>query len=459
MRERGSLVPMVLLWACGASVPAQDAEPPADAADPDAEVVDAPPTTPPIDAGPPDASPPDASPPDAAPPTAVLAIASGMAHTCAVLDNGAARCWGSGGVGQLGYASTSTIGDDETPAAVGDVAVGSAVRDITAGLAHTCAILHTGAVRCWGHGYLGRLGYGNEAGIGDDETPASAGDIQVGAPVRAIDAGESHTCALLTTGDVKCWGAGYIGQLGYGNTKSIGDDETPATVSPVNVGGAVVQLVTGAEHTCVLLETGAVRCWGLGRFGRLGYGNELAIGDDETPASVEIVRVGAPVVQLAAGAHHTCALLDTGAVRCWGRGASGQLGYGNTEDIGDDELPAEAGDVDVGRRVLQISAWGNHTCVLLDTGAMRCWGLGNDGRLGYGNTSTIGDDETPASAGDVPIGRPVTAIAPGGTRTCALLAGGSVRCWGWGPGALGYGDTRSIGDDETPAAVGDVPLF
>jgi alpha-tubulin suppressor-like RCC1 family protein len=107
-------------------------------------------------------------------------------------------------------------------------------------------------------------------------------------------------------------------------------------------------------------------------------------------------------VQVSAGFSHTCAVLDGGTVRCWGQGNYGSLGYGNTNHVGDDESPASAGDVDVGGVVVQVAAGLGQTCALLEDGAIRCWGYGSDGALGYGNTNSIGDDETPASAGDVP---------------------------------------------------------
>ena len=97
------------------------------------------------------------------------------------------------------------------------------------------------------------------------------------------------------------------------------------------------------------------------------------------------------------------ALVLCGPTLAQGWGAQGQLGYGNLQDIGDDEVPAAAGDVPLGEAALQISAGSNHTCALLVSGQVRCWGNGGDGRLGYGNLDTIGDDETPASAGDVPL--------------------------------------------------------
>jgi alpha-tubulin suppressor-like RCC1 family protein len=95
--------------------------------------------------------------------------------------------------------------------------------------------------------------------------------------------------------------------------------------------------------------------------------------------------------------------METGAVRCWGQAGEGQLGYGNTRTIGDDLTPAVAGDVDVGGIAIQLTTGGEHTCALLESGSVRCWGNGEYGQLGYGNVESIGDDETPSSAGDVPV--------------------------------------------------------
>jgi cysteine-rich repeat protein len=387
----------------------------------------------------------------------VIQISAGGHHTCALLNTGTVRCWGYGGSGQLGYGNTANIGDSETPASAGNVNIGGTVIQIAAGRYHTCALLNTGSVRCWGIGESGQLGYGNTNNIGDDETPASAGNVNVGGPVTQIAAGGAHTCALLDTGTVRCWGAASEGKLGYGNMNSIGDNETPASAGNVNVGGPVIQIAAGNGHSCALLDTGTVRCWGDGNSGRLGYGNTSHIGDNEEPASVGNVNVGGSVIHLATGGGHTCALLDTGTVRCWGGGADGRLGYGNTANIGDNESPASAGNVNVGGTVIQIAAGNFHTCVLLDTGAVRCWGRGNSGRLGYGNTNTIGDNESPASAGNVNVGGHVIQIVAGGLHTCALLDTGAVRCWGYGAdGRLGYGNTNNIGDNEGPATVGNV---
>ena len=267
-----------------------------------------------------------------------------------------------------------------------------------------------------------------------------AGSKQKRLPAGFIGAGQAHSCAVLGTGGVRCWGRGDQGALGYGSTDTIGDNEAPASAGPVNLGtGRRARAISvGAAHTCAILDTGAVRCWGDGGFGRLGYGHTGTIGDNESPAATPVVKIGTGrrAVAIAAGTDHTCAILDTGRVRCWGFGADGLLGYGNTTTIGDNEHPASAGPVNLGsgRRAVAIAAGLYHTCVILDTGRVRCWGWGGQGALGYGNTDTIGDNEAPAAVSPVNIGtgRRAVAIAARGDHTCVILDNGRVRCWGNG---------------------------
>ena len=384
-------------------------------------------------------------------------------HSCVVLATRAVRCWGDGANGQLGYGNLNSIGDNEIPGSVGpvDLGAGRTALAISSGGDHTCALLDTRQVRCWGAGANGRLGYGNVNDIGDNESPGSAGpvDLGVGRTAIAISAATAHTCALLDTGQVRCWGNGGSGRLGYGNTNSIGDNETPGGFGPVDLGtGRIATAISaGNAHTCALLDTAQVRCWGQAANGRLGYGNVTDIGDTETPGGFGPVNLGRPAVAISAGNAHTCAILDTGQVRCWGLGTNGRLGYGNTNSIGDNEVPSSVSPVDLGagRTAVAISAAGASTCAILDTGQVRCWGAGADGRLGYGNLNDIGDNETPGSVGPVDLGagRTAVAISVGAAHTCALLDDGSVRCWGLGVnGQLGYANANSIGDNETPGS-------
>ncbi len=387
-------------------------------------------------------------------PESIASVSVGDRHSCALYSSGRVRCWGYGGTGGLGTGSRWSIGDDEPWRAGGFVALKRRVVRLSVGM-HTCAIVEGGSLHCWGPGRFGRLGYGNTSNVGDDETPASVGAVNAGGKVIDVAAGAAHTCALLAGGKVRCWGRGASGRLGYANTNDVGDDETPASVGPVDVGGKVARIYAGGDHSCALLAGGTVRCWGANNYGQLGYGHTNPIGDDETPASAGDVDVGGTVIDLALGGSHTCALLAGGRVRCWGWGGYGQLGYGKRRSIGDNEVPARAGDVDVGGKVVALAAGNDHTCALLGGGAVTCWGQGLFGALGYGNNKDIGDNEKPSKAGPVAVGGKVVGLSAGGLVTCARLAGGAVSCWGQGrAGALGRGDTRTIGDDETPASAG-----
>ena len=390
-------------------------------------------------------------------------------HTCVILPRGRVRCWGEATWGALGYGNLDNIGDTELPNSVGPVSLGTGrkARAIALGESHTCAILDNGRVRCWGSGFDGRLGYGNENNIGDTELPKSVGPVNLGAGRRAvaITAGEDHTCAILDNGKVRCWGAGSGGGLGYGNEDDIGDNETPGDVGTVFLGtGRKARAIgAGGGHTCALLDNGRVRCWGYASIGELGYGNTDRIGDNELPGSVGPVSLGRKAVAIAVGENFNCAILDNGKVRCWGEASSGQLGLGNQNHIGDNEVPSSVPAVSLGagRRAIAVGTGYDSACAILNTNRVRCWGYGGSGNLGYGSTNDIGDNELPTSVGTVNLGsgRTARAIAVGWEHSCALLDNGKLRCWGDAlRGELGYGNTTRIGDNETPSAVGAVPV-
>jgi alpha-tubulin suppressor-like RCC1 family protein len=109
-------------------------------------------------------------------------------------------------------------------------------------------------------------------------------------------------------------------------------------------------------------------------------------------------------VDISAGDAHVCALLETQDVICWGRNSNGQLGYGHTDNIGNDETPLSAGTVQLGGPVKQVSAGGNHSCAIMaETNELYCWGINSGGELGLGHTNNIGDDELPTEAGPVEL--------------------------------------------------------
>src|SRR5262249_22043433 len=186
-----------------------------------------------------------------------------------------------------------------------------------------------------------------------------------------IAAGGDDTCAILQSGALRCWGRNDFGQLGHGNTANIGDNETVFSAGNVDLGAGVTvkDLALGGFHTCALLTTGAVRCWGRNNFGQLGYGNVNNLGDNEPINNLSDVPLTGTVRKIVAGDLHTCALTNAGTLRCWGFNGSGQLGQnlGGDEDWGDapDELPTLLpGDINTGAQVTDVAAGDNHTCAL-----------------------------------------------------------------------------------------------
>ncbi len=412
-------------------------------------------------------------PPDAASKT-VQQLSLGGGHACVLWSTGRISCWGTNTHGQLGYGHTEAIGDDEPIAPLAEITLGGTAQSMSSDAEFNCALMSTNAVRCWGSNVYdggcdatminGQLGYPGEVCIGDDELPSTPGNVQIGGPALRLGTGSYHTCAQMSAEGIRCWGRGMEGQLGYGETRNIVRPDTAGLVPVTLAGESVRTIVAGVDHTCILLESGQVRCWGGAQFGQLGYGNTEPIGDDE-PAQAVDVALGGVATQLVAGAYHNCALLETGALRCWGRGIDGRLGLGtltlptDTANIGDDELPTAVPPVDVGGQVLAMAAGFSHTCVLLMGGSVRCWGKGDHGQLGHHATSSIGDDETPATVPTVDIGASITQIATGSAHTCALASAGQVFCWGFnGRGQLGYGHTEDVGINQHPREAGAVPL-
>jgi alpha-tubulin suppressor-like RCC1 family protein len=256
--------------------------------------------------------------------------------------------------------------------------------------------------RCsWGLNNSGQLGLAHKLNIGDNEHPDSQAPVMLGGPAIATATGTWHSCALLATKQMRCWGVAGNGQLGLGNSVEIGATNHPADFPPV-VFTEVEDLSAGAIHNCFLRPGGAVHCFGGNYDGQLGLGHTNEIGDSESP-DVGPIGLGAPAIDVDAGGHHTCAVLQGGAVRCWGDNNRGQLGLGHTNDIGDDELPLTVPPVQLGGPAVRVSAGFQHTCALMATGQIRCWGYGDGGRLGYANENWIGDDEHPEVAGDVQV--------------------------------------------------------
>ncbi|WP_413943337.1 RCC1 domain-containing protein [Bdellovibrio sp. HCB-162] len=408
----------------------------------------------------------------------VKQVVGGQNHTCVLLDNSAVKCWGGNATGQLGTGSTANLGDgtgemgDSLPSV--NLGTNRTAVQIVAGGSHTCALLDNSTVKCWGYNLRGQLGQGHTNNIG--EAPGQMGDslpavdLGTGRTARQIAAGNNHTCALLDNYTVKCWGLNSMGHLGQGHANNIGDgagemgDALPAV--NLGTGRTALQIATGSDHTCAILDNSTVKCWGYNNNGQLGQGSTGSIGasagsmGDALPAIN--LGTGRTALQVAAGNNHTCAILDNFSVKCWGNNSNGNLGIGNVTVMGDgagemgDALPAA--DLGTNRKAMQISVGGNHTCALLDNSTVKCWGYNGNGRLGLGHTNTLGDGAgemgDALSVVDLGTGRTALQVSAGINHTCALLDNSTVKCWGFnGWGQLGQSNMNYLGDG--PGEMGD----
>ena len=362
--------------------------------------------------------------------------------TCVLhVSVGEVRCWGSNLHGELGQGNTDTIGND--PSEMGDalppvdLGTGRKAKQISAGGGHTCALLDDDTIKCWGDNQYGQWSSTTIGLIGDgpnemgDALPVV--DLGTGRTAKQVSAGGYHTCAVLDDDSIRCWGWNGWGQAGpnVGSAVDLGTNRTAKEV------------LTGFGHTCALLDNDSVKCWGKGTLGRLGQGTTSDIGTSPDDMGENLppvsLGVGRAVKQLSLGALHTCALLDDDSIKCWGYNNDGQLGQGNPSNIGDD--PGEMGDalapVDLGtgRKAKQISAGGEHTCALLDDDTIKCWGDNFEGQCGHTTIGRIGDG--PNEMGDaLPVvdlgtGRIAKHVSAGPWHSCAVLDDDSIRCWGW----------------------------
>lgn len=380
-------------------------------------------------------------------------VSLGESTTCVTTREGEAKCWGRGDGGRLGL-GTSTNESRPDPSVLDPLALGGSAMGVVTNGAQSFALLADGRVRAFGLNDAYELGLPHAQTVGDDETPAGASVptlVPLGGFAEQLAVGRGFACARLEDARVQCWGRGDAGQLGRGLQSG------PQRPMDVILGGSAVEIALGATHACARLESGVVRCWGDGSDGRLGYGR--AIDDGATPMRSGDVPLGGAATQLVAGEAHTCARLESGAVRCWGRGVDGRLGYGRVATIGDDEPPSSAGEVALGGPATQLAAGRRHTCALRTDGVLRCWGDGSQGQLGLDPSLRIGDDERPLDAPALDTGGlAVAAIFAGplAEHTCARLEDGALRCWGRNEhGQVGLGFTSP--QDPVEGPPGDLP--
>jgi alpha-tubulin suppressor-like RCC1 family protein len=518
--------------------------------------------------------------------TQTTRLVVGDEHSCVLLHDGVVKCWGDNTFGQLGV---PMIAASSSPITVSSFGEGRHAIELAAGKFHTCALLNDGSISCWGHNSLGSLGNGSS---GHSDVPqninshefvsvrsggfttcgatnasklfcwgrnarfqtgkdvgmnvvSSPEEIVINANIEALKSlkmGDSHSCFVNDSNEIWCWGANDDGQLGTGETSLRSLPIESFRISSPNV---AVGLGVGGKHSCVITSSNQIVCWGFNEFGQLGdatesedlsprdvinhlggdidlgfdhscsvneqsiifcWGNndEGQIGDGTTtarnvPTQVQLPS-GATAQQIAAGLSHTCALLHSDDVMCWGNNSGGKLGDGTTShrsvptkvvglrtapaassvltseishnsvrfmssflttdvtshrtlEYGIDEfLDGDTETIDLGwfGKVQQVSAGQHHSCVVISGGHVKCWGDNSEGALGTGEVLSRTD---PTDV--VALNGRASSVAVGRSHSCAVLVDGGLQCWGDNSaGQLGDSTVLSRMTPVTPNVTG-----
>lgn len=376
----------------------------------------------------------------------IISYCCGSNHACAVFDTNQVKCWGYASfIGTLtGYgASASTVGDNIPYFNPGSSV---SVTKVTCSDGGTCFLLNTGDVKCVGLNNVGQIGIGlptttspigaSSGHVGDTLPTVLLGS---GVVVTSIAGGWSHTCALTSTGQVKCYGRNQVGQLGYGDTTDRGSDSSfmGNSLAFVSLGSSVtavsIHSSSSSFHNCVILSAPIasvqrIKCWGLNNFGQLGYGNTNYRGDqtNEMGDSLPLVDLGTEsrVNFLTLGMYHSCAVLINDVFKCWGSGIYGQLGSGSNATImaTGDSLPSVL--IDSGKIVKLLSNGWHHICIVYDDYlTLKCFGYDYNGHLGQGDRLDRGN--TPTTM--IPL-IPAIQLGTGSLKISSLFSGANFNC-------------------------------
>jgi len=393
----------------------------------------------------------------------IISISAGGANSCAVLSNGAVKCWGF-----------SLTRNNYFPTIVEGINNASLVNSRGD---YNCVLLKNGQVSCWGYNPF-RVSYKPVLIEGLDN-------------VKNITGGEIHTCALRDSAlnSVQCWGSNNVGQLGDGTFKtkytSKGDYKLVSVKHLYNsLCERVLNISSRGSHTCALinyfcpLPHNYIKCWGWNSYGQLGNGKSIKdyvepnnpnslsskiknvfksllkikqnIPAETSPVITKVAN--GPIVDISTGANHTCGLFCTlfGCyVKCWGLNNYGQLGDGSLESLDKNNLnPFSVESVLVKGLESNLSglvSGDNHNCVIINNEQVKCWGDNRFGQLGDGTKQTR---SVPVFVQGL-LG--VKAISAGNFHTCALLNNNTIKCWGKNDdGQLGDGTTK---DNSLPVEV------
>jgi alpha-tubulin suppressor-like RCC1 family protein len=360
-----------------------------------------------------------------------VAVSAGREHTCALIADGSAYCWGSNEFGQLGAAAdTTTCFREDRPIACKRqpvaVAGGLKFQKIRAGREHTCGLAVDDHIYCWGDNLEGQLG---DPAVRRTSVPIP---VLSGDSFTDLAAGGHHSCGLRTDGVLLCWGNNDDGQLGLA---TVGNGTSTPTAAQTNQRFSSV--AAGDRKTCARVPDGTTYCAGAAWVFRQ---NTFEV--TRPQGSLFRVLQSPGFETIAVGTNTTCGVATDNLAYCWEANPTGGIGDGTTE--GSTTPIAVNGAL----RFVAISVGELHTCAIADTGLAYCWGTDALGQLGVAPSllnTRCGTPEAVCSRVPARVSgwRVFTQISAGqGDHACGLTLGRNIYCWG--AGGLGQrGDGRT----------------
>lgn len=355
---------------------------------------------------------------------------SNSSYTCGLKATGQIFCWGTGTSGQIGDGAGV---DRLVPT---EISGAESYKDLSGGTIHVCAVTAAGQVKCWGGNSTGvhqiaGIGDGN-SDTGSRKNPSNVADSSV---YDSVSAGFNHTCGVLASGGMKCWGEYELGFLGDGTSH--------ARLSPqVSDRGEKYIDVSLSTVSCGVTDLNQLKCWG----GTKDVANQFSIGDGgrTMKSSPVVLDRGRKFLKVSTGGSQACAITEDKTLKCWGKvGPNGSMGY-----TGSSEVPRV---VDGNTLYEKISVGSSAICAITVDQVLKCWGSNSYGQMGAGSTAVHVTLPTVVDAGVQYIN-----VAVGDYHVCAITKDQDMKCWGWDYyGSLGRADsvTTGIFTRVTPAMV------